>query len=122
MIKFILLGILVLSLTACQKSIITGAAVVALKQAAASSNQISEISIEQPMPEKRLHEMSLFGITCIGDNYRLCGDNRPIMHTNMGAGHGSASGRYGYRTHLETAQDFVFLVDLAGIDKQLPNL
>jgi len=39
-------------------------------------------------------------------------DNRLIMHTNMDAGHGGASGRY--RQYLETAREFAFLLDLAG--------
>lgn len=41
-------------------------------------------------------------------------DNRLIMHTNMEAGHGGASGRY--RAYLETAREFSFLLDLAGIE------
>jgi oligopeptidase B len=32
----------------------------------------------------------------------------------MEAGHGGASGRY--RTYRETAQEFAFLVDLAGLE------
>jgi len=39
-------------------------------------------------------------------------DNRLIMRTNMEAGHGGASGRY--RAYLETAQEYAFLMDLAG--------
>ena len=42
-------------------------------------------------------------------------NNRLIMHTNMEAGHGGASGRY--RAYLETAREFAFLVDLAGMEK-----
>ena len=42
-------------------------------------------------------------------------DNRLIMHTNMEAGHGGASGRY--KAYLETAREFAFLVDLAGLEK-----
>jgi oligopeptidase B len=42
-------------------------------------------------------------------------DNRLIMHTNMDAGHGGASGRY--RQYLETAEEFAFLIDLAGMEK-----
>ena len=41
--------------------------------------------------------------------------NRLIFHINMDAGHGGASGRY--RQYLETAQEFAFLVDLAGLEK-----
>jgi len=41
--------------------------------------------------------------------------NRLIFHTNMDAGHGGASGRY--RQYLETAQEFAFLVDLAGLEQ-----
>lgn len=37
--------------------------------------------------------------------------NRLIMHTNMDAGHGGASGRY--RQYKETAREFAFLIDLA---------
>jgi oligopeptidase B len=46
---------------------------------------------------------------------RRTDDNRLIMYTNMDAGHGGASGRY--RQYLETAQEFAFLVDLAGMEK-----
>ena len=42
-------------------------------------------------------------------------DNRLIMKTNMEAGHGGASGRY--RAYEEVAEEFAFLVDLAGLEK-----
>lgn len=42
-------------------------------------------------------------------------NNRLIMITNMDAGHGGASGRY--RRYEETAREFAFMVDLAGIEK-----
>jgi len=41
--------------------------------------------------------------------------NRLIFHINMDAGHGGASGRY--KQYHETAQEFAFLVDLAGLEK-----
>ena len=41
-------------------------------------------------------------------------DNRLIMKTNMEAGHGGASGRY--RAYEEVAEEYAFLVDLAGIE------
>ena len=41
-------------------------------------------------------------------------DNRLIMKTNMDAGHGGASGRY--RAYEEVAEEYAFLVDLAGIE------
>ena len=41
-------------------------------------------------------------------------DNVLIMHTNMDAGHGGASGRY--RAYEETAERFAFMIDLAGIE------
>lgn len=40
--------------------------------------------------------------------------NRLIMLTNMDAGHGGASGRYS--RYEETAQEYAFMVDLAGIE------
>ena len=46
---------------------------------------------------------------------RRTNNNRLIFHINMDAGHGGASGRY--RQYLETAQEFAFLVDLAGLEK-----
>lgn len=46
---------------------------------------------------------------------RRTDSNRLIFHINMDAGHGGASGRY--RQYLETAQEFAFLVDLAGLEK-----
>lgn len=41
--------------------------------------------------------------------------NKLIMHTNMEAGHGGASGRY--RRNMETAQEYAFLAGLAGLEK-----
>ncbi len=41
------------------------------------------------------------------------GDNRLLLRTNMEAGHGGATGRF--KLHRETAQDYAFLLDLAGI-------
>ena len=46
---------------------------------------------------------------------RRTDNNRLIFHINMDAGHGGASGRY--RQYLETAKEFAFLVDLAGLEK-----
>lgn len=43
---------------------------------------------------------------------RRTNQNRLIMRTNMDAGHGGASGRY--RQYLETAEEFAFILDLAG--------
>jgi len=40
-------------------------------------------------------------------------DNVLLLHTNMGAGHGGASGRF--KRHKETAMEYSFLLDLAGI-------
>jgi oligopeptidase B len=37
--------------------------------------------------------------------------NRLLLYTNMGAGHGGATGRF--KRHRETAQDYAFLIDLA---------
>jgi oligopeptidase B len=45
---------------------------------------------------------------------RRTDDNRLIMLTNMAAGHGGASGRY--RRYEEIAQEYAFIVDLAGIE------
>ncbi len=41
--------------------------------------------------------------------------NRLYLHTNMDAGHGGASGRF--RRHRETALEYAFLLDLAGISE-----
>ena len=46
---------------------------------------------------------------------RRTDSNKLIMHTNMDAGHGGASGRY--RRYLETAQEFAFLAGLAGLER-----
>jgi len=46
---------------------------------------------------------------------RRTDDNRLIMYTNMEAGHGGASGRY--EAYRETAQEYAFLVDLAGMER-----
>jgi oligopeptidase B len=45
---------------------------------------------------------------------RRTDSNKLIMHINMDAGHGGASGRY--RRYRETAQEFAFLAGLAGIE------
>jgi oligopeptidase B len=41
--------------------------------------------------------------------------NRLYLHTNMDAGHGGASGRF--RRHRETALEYAFFLDLAGIEE-----
>jgi oligopeptidase B len=41
--------------------------------------------------------------------------NRLYLHTNMDAGHGGASGRF--RRNRETALEYAFLLDLAGIER-----
>jgi oligopeptidase B len=46
---------------------------------------------------------------------RRTDDNLLILHTNMDAGHGGASGRY--RRYRETAQEYAFLVNLAGMER-----
>jgi oligopeptidase B len=46
---------------------------------------------------------------------RRTDSNKLIMHTNMDAGHGGASGRY--RVYEETAQEFAFLAGLAGVER-----
>jgi len=46
---------------------------------------------------------------------RRTDNNKLIMHTNMDAGHGGASGRY--RRYEETAQEFAFLAGLAGLER-----
>jgi oligopeptidase B len=46
---------------------------------------------------------------------RRTDNNRLIFQTNMEAGHGGASGRY--RQYRETAQEYAFMVDLAGLEK-----
>jgi oligopeptidase B len=46
---------------------------------------------------------------------RRTDDNRLIMITNMDAGHGGASGRY--RQYEETAREYAFMVDLAGLER-----
>ncbi len=39
--------------------------------------------------------------------------NRLLLHTNMEAGHGGTTGRF--KRHLETARDFAFVLNLAGL-------
>jgi oligopeptidase B len=46
---------------------------------------------------------------------RRTDDNRLIFRTNMEAGHGGASGRY--RQYRETAEEYAFMIDLAGLEK-----
>ena len=46
---------------------------------------------------------------------RRTDSNTLIMHTNMDAGHGGASGRY--RRYMETAQEYAFLAGLAGLER-----
>ncbi len=46
---------------------------------------------------------------------RRTDNNKLIMHTNMEAGHGGASGRY--RRYEETAQEYAFLAGLAGLER-----
>lgn len=46
---------------------------------------------------------------------RRTDNNRLLLHINMDAGHGGASGRY--RRYRETAKEYAFLVDLAGLEK-----
>ncbi|MFO7923759.1 MAG: S9 family peptidase [Bacteroidales bacterium] len=41
------------------------------------------------------------------------GDNLLLLHTNMEAGHGGASGRY--QRYREIAMEYAFLIDLAGV-------
>ncbi|MEL6866462.1 MAG: S9 family peptidase [Bacteroidota bacterium] len=41
-------------------------------------------------------------------------DNSLLLHTNMDAGHGGASGRF--RRHKETAMQYAFIIDLAGLN------
>jgi len=45
---------------------------------------------------------------------RRTDSNQLIMHVNMDAGHGGASGRY--RAYKETAREFAFLAGLAGLE------
>ncbi len=46
---------------------------------------------------------------------RRTDSNKLIMHTNMDAGHGGASGRY--RRFEETAREYAFLAGLAGLER-----
>jgi oligopeptidase B len=45
---------------------------------------------------------------------RKTDDHRLLLKTNMEAGHGGASGRF--RRHRETALEYAFLIDLAGLE------
>ncbi len=42
-------------------------------------------------------------------------DNVLLLKTNMGAGHGGATGRF--KQHRETALTYAFLLDLAGVSE-----
>ncbi len=46
---------------------------------------------------------------------RRTDSNKLIMHTNMEAGHGGASGRY--RRYEETAKEYAFIAGLAGLER-----
>lgn len=46
-------------------------------------------------------------------------DNPLLMHTNMEAGHGGASGRF--KRIREIARDYSFLIDLAGAEEVAAN-
>jgi oligopeptidase B len=46
-------------------------------------------------------------------------DNRLLLKTNLEAGHGGASGRY--RAWRETAFEYAFLLDLAGLAEVPPR-
>ena len=46
---------------------------------------------------------------------RRTDSNQLIMHTNMDAGHGGASGRY--QSYRETAEEYAFLAGLAGLER-----
>ena len=46
-------------------------------------------------------------------------DNRLLLKTNMEAGHGGATGRF--KRHRETALDYAFYLDLAGIHTISPG-
>jgi oligopeptidase B len=46
---------------------------------------------------------------------RRTDSNKLIMHTNMDAGHGGASGRY--RRYEETAKEYAFIAGLAGLER-----
>jgi len=46
---------------------------------------------------------------------RRTDSNKLIMHTNLDAGHGGASGRY--RRYEETAQEYAFMAGLAGLER-----
>ena len=46
---------------------------------------------------------------------RRTDSNKLILHTNMDAGHGGASGRY--RRYEEIAQQWAFLAGLAGLEQ-----
>ena len=45
------------------------------------------------------------------------GDNRILLYTDMGAGHGGASGRF--KQHKETAMMYAFLIDLAEVSQDV---
>ena len=76
MTKYIFLGALLLSLTACQKSEEPGAATVAPEPATAVKDTSPAVAMEEPMPEKRPYELTLHGVTRVDDYFRLRDDER----------------------------------------------
>jgi oligopeptidase B len=46
------------------------------------------------------------------------GDAPVLLRVNMDAGHGGRSGRF--RRHHQTALEYAFLIDLAGVAEVLP--
>ena len=76
MTKYIFLGALLLSLTACQKSEEPGAATVAPEPATAVKDTSPAVAMEEPMPEKRPHDLTLHGVTRVDDYFWLRDDER----------------------------------------------
>ena len=46
---------------------------------------------------------------------RRTNDNRLLLRVDMESGHGGASGRY--RQYRESAEEYAFIIDLAGIER-----